>query len=79
MAFYNSGDKKTHHKLPCKVSCAYCHTPIMDEGRNMILMFPGIIDFGSPEHKKAFDPQYVLFLFPNYFAPFANGDGGDAW
>lgn len=61
LAFYNSGDKKTHHKLPCKVSCAYCHTPIMDEGRNMILMFPGIIDFGSPEHKKAFDPQCHIF------------------
>lgn len=29
----------------------------------MILMFPGIIDFGSPEHKKAFDPQYVFSCF----------------
>jgi hypothetical protein len=57
LAFYNSGDKQTHHKLPCKVSCAYCHTPIMDEGRNMVLMFPGIIKVSDPEHKKFFDPQ----------------------
>ena len=63
LAFYNSQDKQTHHRLPCKVSCAYCHTPIMDEGRNMVLMFPGIIKVDDPEHKKWFDPQYVLFPF----------------
>jgi hypothetical protein len=57
LAFYNNSDKQTHHKLPCKVSCAYCHTPIMDEGRNMVLMFPGIIKVEDPEHKKFFDPQ----------------------
>ncbi|RYO99150.1 hypothetical protein DL764_006892 [Monosporascus ibericus] len=61
LAFYNSQDKQTHHKLPCKVSCAYCHTPIMDEGRNMVLMFPGIIKYDNPEHKKWFDPQCHIF------------------
>ncbi|RYP46400.1 hypothetical protein DL768_007367 [Monosporascus sp. mg162] len=61
LAFYNSHDKQTHHKLPCKVSCAYCHTPIMDEGRNMVLMFPGIIKYDNPEHKKWFDPQCHIF------------------
>ncbi|RYO92562.1 hypothetical protein DL762_001596 [Monosporascus cannonballus] len=61
LAFYNSQDKQTHHKLPCKVSCAYCHTPIMDEGRNMVLMFPGIIKYENPEHKKWFDPQCHIF------------------
>ena len=29
----------------------------MDEGRNMVLMFPGIIKVDSPEQKKWFDPQ----------------------
>lgn len=68
LAFYNSQDKQTHHRLPCKVSCAYCHTPIMDEGRNMVLMFPGIIKVDDPEHKKWFDPQYVFsFLFFLFF------------
>ena len=48
------------HKLPCKVSCAYCRTPIMDEGRNMILLFPTLIDFETPEDRKNFDITYVL-------------------
>jgi hypothetical protein len=29
----------------------------MDEGRNMVLMFPGIIKFKNPEDKKNFDPE----------------------
>ncbi|KAI0377919.1 Mss4-like protein [Hypomontagnella monticulosa] len=57
LAFYHAPDRTTVHKLPCKVSCAYCHAPIMDEGRNMVLMFPGIIKFSDAEHKKLFDPQ----------------------
>lgn len=57
LAFYHSPDKSTVHKLPCKVSCAYCHSPIMDEGRKMVLMFPGLIEFGDAEHKRLFDPQ----------------------
>ncbi|KAI1658924.1 Mss4-like protein [Daldinia decipiens] len=57
LAFYHSPDKSTVHRLPCKVSCAYCHSPIMDEGRNMVLLFPGIIKFSDAEHKKLFDPQ----------------------
>lgn len=29
----------------------------MDEGRRMVLMFPGIVEFGDAERKKLFDPQ----------------------
>lgn len=47
LAWYDSGEKTTRHKLPCKVSCAYCHSWIMDEGRNMILLFPSLIKFGG--------------------------------
>ncbi|KAI1284698.1 Mss4-like protein [Xylaria sp. FL0933] len=61
LAFYHSPTKGTHYELPVKVSCAYCHSPIMDEGRNMVLMFPGIIKFKDPEDKKAFDPQCHIF------------------
>lgn len=57
LAFYRSYDRGVGHRLPCKVRCAYCHAPIMDEGRNMVLMFPGIIRFRSPEDKKLFDPE----------------------
>jgi hypothetical protein len=47
LGWYDSAEKTTRHKLPCKVSCAYCRTPIMDEGRNMILLFPTLIKFDS--------------------------------
>ncbi|KAI1400821.1 Mss4-like protein [Hypoxylon fuscum] len=61
LAFYHAPDRSTAHKLPCKVSCAYCHSPLMDEGRNMVLMFPGIIEFADAERKKLFDPQCHIF------------------
>jgi hypothetical protein len=57
LGWYDSGEKTTKHKLPCKVSCAYCRTPIMDEGRNMILLFPTLIKFKSEEEKKKFAPS----------------------
>ena len=59
LGWYESSEKTTVHKLPCKVSCAYCRTPIMDEGRNMILLFPTLIDFKSPEDRKNFEPRRV--------------------
>jgi hypothetical protein len=56
LGWYDPGEKTTRHKLPCKVSCAYCRSPIMDEGRNMILLFPSLIKFKNKEDKKNFDP-----------------------
>ncbi|KAM5429134.1 hypothetical protein McanMca71_007915 [Microsporum canis] len=41
--FYNSSSKEQGHNLPCKVSCSYCHSLIMDEGRHVILLFPELI------------------------------------
>ena len=32
----------------------------MDEGRNMILLFPTLIDFETPEDRKNFDIRYDL-------------------
>jgi len=61
LGWYESGEKTTKHKLPCKVSCAYCRSPIMDEGRNMILLFPSLIKFKSAEEKKRFDPTCHMF------------------
>ena len=57
LGWYESSEKTCVHKLPCKVSCSYCRTPIMDEGRNMILLFPTLIDFKSTEDKKNFEPR----------------------
>lgn len=62
LGWYESSDKTCVHKLPCKVSCAYCRTPIMDEGRNMILLFPTLIDFKNEEDKKNFEPSYATIL-----------------
>ncbi|KAK6581779.1 hypothetical protein PZA11_005476 [Diplocarpon coronariae] len=44
LRWYDSSEKTTRHKLPCKVSCAHCGSLIMDEGRKMILLFPGGLD-----------------------------------
>ncbi|KAI0096009.1 Mss4-like protein [Nemania sp. FL0031] len=61
LAFYHAPTRNASYELPVKVSCAYCHSPIMDEGRRMALMFPGIIQFENAEDKKLFDPQCHIF------------------
>ncbi|CAF9904078.1 MAG: hypothetical protein HETSPECPRED_003348 [Heterodermia speciosa] len=61
LGWYESSEKTCVHKLPCKVSCAYCRTPIMDEGRNMILLFPTLINWKSPEERKNFDISCHMF------------------
>jgi len=62
LGWYDSSEKTTKHKLPCKVSCGYCRTPIMDEGRNMILLFPTLIHFnGNREDMKKFAPTCHMF------------------
>ncbi|MCJ1246851.1 hypothetical protein MMC30_004060 [Trapelia coarctata] len=62
LGWYDSAEKTTRHKLPCKVSCAYCRTPIMDEGRNMILLFPTLIKFnGNKENIAKFAPSCHMF------------------
>jgi hypothetical protein len=35
----------------------------MDEGRNMILLFPTLIKFKSEQDRKNFEPRYALFYF----------------
>lgn len=53
LSFYAATEKTTRYQTPTKVSCSYCRTPIMDEGRNMCLLFPQLIDFSnSPEEQR---------------------------
>lgn len=59
LRFYNSGSKSLEHELPCKVSCSQCGTLIMDEGRNMALLFPTLLLFQNEGQKKKFEVQYV--------------------
>ncbi|PGH03977.1 hypothetical protein AJ79_07209 [Helicocarpus griseus UAMH5409] len=60
MDFYKSSEKKRVHDLPCKATCSYCHSPIMDEGRNVILLFPGLIkgnEKGNADVRRVFKPR----------------------
>ncbi|KAL2220430.1 Mss4-like protein [Thermoascus aurantiacus ATCC 26904] len=66
LAFYSATEKSHNYRTPCKVSCAYCRTPIMDEGRNTCLLFPELIDFGCTEEgqkqrRKAFEVSCHIF------------------
>ncbi|KAK0624316.1 Mss4-like protein [Immersiella caudata] len=62
LGWYDPTAKSTTHHLPCKVQCAYCRTPIMDEGRNMILLFPTLIEgINTDEGREAFKAQCHMF------------------
>ncbi|KAF9876871.1 hypothetical protein CkaCkLH20_05717 [Colletotrichum karsti] len=61
LEFYKSSDKKAVHDLPCKVSCGHCGSRIMDEGRNMVLLFPGLLHFEEREKRKNFNVQMHIF------------------
>lgn len=53
LSFYAATERNTKYQTPTKVSCSVCRTPIMDEGRNMCLIFPQLIDFShSPEEQR---------------------------
>ncbi|KAK3994363.1 Mss4-like protein [Cladorrhinum sp. PSN332] len=62
LAWYDPASKKTTHHLPCKVQCGYCRAPIMDEGRNMILLFPTLIEgINTKEGREAFKAECHMF------------------
>ncbi|KAK4501442.1 hypothetical protein PRZ48_007251 [Zasmidium cellare] len=61
LEWYDPSTKSVEHKLPCKVRCKYCHSPIMDEGRNMVLLFPSLIKFKSDQEKANFKPRLHMF------------------
>lgn len=49
LKFYNSATKESHHELPCKVSCKWCGSHVMDEGRNMALVFPPLLSLNAAQ------------------------------
>ncbi len=62
LVFFNSGQGRHEHVLPCKISCGKCGTPIADEGRRMWLSFPELFNFGH--HDKvpdSFKPTCHIF------------------
>ena len=61
LQFYN-GDTRTHERrLPCKVSCRQCGTPMADEGRRMWLAFPSLFAFAQGVVPPAFQPTCHIF------------------
>lgn len=61
LEWYDPTEKSIEHKLPCKVRCSYCHSPIMDEGRNMILLFPSLVHLKTDQDKANFKPRCHMF------------------
>ncbi|KAF3761872.1 hypothetical protein M406DRAFT_265643 [Cryphonectria parasitica EP155] len=78
LGWYDPSSQSQAHHLPCKVQCAFCRTPIMDEGRNMILLFPTLIEgINTPEGRKAFEAKCHMF-YPQRVVDF-KGDGVAKW
>lgn len=74
LGWYDPSEKSQTHHLPCKVQCGFCRTPIMDEGRNMILLFPTLIEgINEPEARRAFEAKCHMF-YPQRVVDF-HGDG----
>lgn len=60
--FYHAESQKSGHRLPCKVSCSRCRSPIADEGRRMFLAFGPLFGFGAPPRiPPAFEPRCHIF------------------
>lgn len=56
LVFWNPTEKSGEYVLPCKVACGTCRAPVMDEGRNMVLLFPTLIQFPDREARRLFYP-----------------------
>jgi hypothetical protein len=60
--FYSAETGTSGHRLPCKLSCARCRSPVADEGRRMFMAFGPLFDFGSPARvPPAFAPSCHIF------------------
>jgi hypothetical protein len=61
LEWYNPSAKEAGYNLPCKVRCSYCHSPVMDEGRNMVLLFPSLIKMKNQKERDNFKPHCHMF------------------
>lgn len=75
LGWYDPGAKsQAHENLPCKVQCGYCRAPVMDEGRNMILLFPTLVEgVNTARGRWAFAAKCHMF-YPQRVVDF-RGDG----
>ncbi|TRM60438.1 Mss4-like protein, partial [Schizophyllum amplum] len=60
LAFYHLPDQTHEHKVPCKAACRTCRSPVMDEGRKMLVIYPALIDFDDCEGRRTTDDGKIL-------------------
>lgn len=62
LRFYHAESRTWGNRLPCKLSCRSCGSPVADEGRRMFMAFGPLFDFGFPPRvPPAFDPTCHIF------------------
>jgi len=49
LRFYDNANAISSHQLPCKLLCTVCNSPIADEGRNMMMLFPTVFGFNNAD------------------------------
>jgi len=76
MSFYRTEDQTNKHELPAKMTCVRCKSPICDEGRGKILMYPSLFDFDKKEDQEAWMPSEHVF-YSNRSIEIE--DGKDKW
>jgi hypothetical protein len=60
--FYCAETQTSGHRLPCKLSCGKCRSPIADDGRRMFLAFGPLFDLGFPPRvPPALSPSCHIF------------------
>ncbi|PYI01137.1 hypothetical protein BO78DRAFT_401536 [Aspergillus sclerotiicarbonarius CBS 121057] len=52
LSFYSSSQATRKYTLPTKVYCSFCRTPIMDEGRNVCLLFPQALESADDDENR---------------------------
>lgn len=57
LVYWSPSEVSQEYILPCKVSCRTCRSPIMDEGRNMLLLFPTLVRFEDAKQRRLFQPR----------------------
>ncbi|CAO1614370.1 unnamed protein product [Jaminaea pallidilutea] len=61
LSFFSTHTKYSEHLVPCKIACAQCHSPLMDEGRNMVMAYPSSFQFKDGHVPPAFAPSAHIF------------------
>ncbi|CAG7946598.1 unnamed protein product [Penicillium salamii] len=64
LVFYSSTHQSQEYGLPTKVYCENCRTPIMDEGRNVCLIFPQLMELegSSDEQRQKREPLKPTYV-----------------